>query len=99
MCVSEDSRNALLLAELLLENPSAQPKQGFADESEMQTLKVSGPWCRNVPMSGVLSGPGPAVSVSKVGLAAGRPVFCHLVRHRWGVDTLLSYRPNITLLF
>lgn len=81
ICVSvfEDSRNALLFAELLLENPLVQPGQGFADESKMETLKVSGPWCRNVPMSGILPGPGPAVSVSEVGLAAGRPLFCVLV--------------------
>lgn len=74
-----DSRNALLFAELLLENTLAQPGQGFADESRMQTSKVPGPWCRNVPVSGMLPGPGPAVSVSKVGLAAGRTGFCHLV--------------------
>lgn len=75
VCVFEDSRNALLFAELLWENPLAQPGQGFADGSKMQTLKVSGPRCRNVPLSGILPGPGPAVSVSEVGLA----VFCHLV--------------------
>lgn len=79
LCVSEDSRNALLFAELPLESPLAQPEQGFADGSKMQTLKVSGPRCRNVLVSGILPGPGPgpAVSVSEVGLAAGRPGFCH----------------------
>lgn len=97
VCVSEDSRNALLLAELLLDNPLAQPGQGFADQSKMQILKVSGPWCRNVPMSGIL--PGPAVSVSKVGLAAGRPVFFHLVRHRlWGDTAFLQTKHHIAIL-
>lgn len=73
--VFEDSRNALLLAELLLENTLAQRGQGFADESRMKTSKVSGPRCRNIPVSGILPGPGPAVSVSKVGLDA-EDLFC-----------------------